>query len=42
MPGGFFLGGIVIYGGDPGLAILLLPLGAALLVAAVALTARQQ
>jgi hypothetical protein len=38
LPGGFFLGGIGIHGGDPGLGILLTPIGAALLGAAVTLT----
>ncbi len=42
MPGGFFLGGLVFHAGDPGLGILLLPIGAALLFAAVGLTARAQ
>jgi len=37
MPLGFFLGGIVIYGGDPGLAIVLAPVGGALLIAAAGL-----
>lgn len=40
LPGGFFLGGVVIYSGDPGLGILLVPLGAVFLFAAVLLTAR--
>jgi len=40
MPGGFLLGGTVIYGGDPGLGIFLLPFGAAMLFVAVFLTAR--
>ena len=40
MPAGFFLGGLFIYGGDPGLGIFLLPFGAALLFVAVLLTAR--
>ena len=40
MPGGFLLGGTVIYGGDPGLGILLLPIGAAMLFVAVFLVAR--
>ncbi len=35
MPVGFLLGGLVIYGGDPGLGIWLVPLGAFLLVYAV-------
>jgi hypothetical protein len=39
MPGGFFLGGLVFYGGDPGLGILLLPVGALLLLLAVSQTA---
>jgi len=40
LPGGFFLGGVFIYGGDPGLGILLLPVGALLLLVAVFVTAR--
>ena len=41
LPGGFFLGGTFIYGGDPGLGILLTPLGAlALLVAVLMVSAR--
>jgi hypothetical protein len=40
LPGGFFLGGVVIYAGDPGLGIFLVPLGAAALLTAVLLTAR--
>jgi hypothetical protein len=40
IPGGFFLGGVVIYAGDPGLGILLVPLGAVLLFISVLLTAR--
>jgi hypothetical protein len=40
IPGGFFLGGIVFYGGDPGLGVLILPFGAAFLLAAVFLLAR--
>ena len=39
MPAGFFLGGLFIYGGDPGLGILLVPAGGILLFAAVLLTA---
>lgn len=39
LPGGFFLGGLVIHQGDPGLGILLVPLGALLLLLAVALCA---
>ena len=40
LPGGFFLGGIFIYGGDPGLGILLVPVGAMLMFVAVFLIAR--
>ena len=35
LPGGFFLGGLIIYDGDPGLGILLVPLGALLLFVSV-------
>jgi hypothetical protein len=41
LPGGFFLGGVVFYGGDPGLGVLLVPVGAMLLLAAVFLIARR-
>lgn len=40
MPLGFFLGGLFIHSGDPGLGILLAPAGAGLLIVAVVLTAR--
>jgi len=40
LPGGFFLGGLVIYAGDPGLGILLVPVGALLLLLSVGLTLR--
>ncbi len=40
MPAGFFLGGLFIYSGDPGLGILLVPVGGLLLLIAVFLTAR--
>lgn len=40
LPGGFFLGGVVFYGGDPGLGALLIPVGAALLLTALFLIAR--
>lgn len=46
MPGGFFLGGLVIHTGepevaaDPGIGILLLPVGAVLLLIAIFRTAR--
>jgi hypothetical protein len=39
VPGGFFLGGLFIHDGDPGLGILLLPPGAALFFTGVLLTA---
>ena len=35
IPGGFFLGGFVTYGGDPGLGIWLVPLGALFLLYAI-------
>ena len=40
LPGGFFLGGIKIYDGDPGLGVLLVPVGAVMLFVAVLSTAR--
>jgi len=40
IPGGFFLSGLWIYGGDPGLGVFLIPPGALLLALAVLLTAR--
>lgn len=40
LPGGFFLGGIAFYSGDPGIGIALAPVGAASLIVAVYLTAR--
>ncbi len=39
MPAGFFLGGINVRAGDPGLGILLLPVGGLMLFAAVLMTA---
>lgn len=36
LPAGFFLGGMRPYGGDPGLGILLVPIGAVALIVAVA------
>lgn len=39
LPGGFLLGGLFIYGGDPGLGIVLTPIGGALLLVAVYLCA---
>jgi len=35
IPLGFFLGGVVTYEGDPGLGVLLVPLGACLLLVAL-------
>lgn len=40
MPLGFILGGAVVYGGDPGLAIVLVPPAGALLVVALVVIAR--
>jgi len=40
LPGGFFVGGLGYYGGDPGPGILLVPVGAVLLLAAVLMLAR--
>ncbi len=40
VPAGFFLGGVFIYRGDPGLGALLVPAGAVLLFVAAFLTAR--
>ena len=40
LPGGFFLGGIAFYSGDPGLGIVVVPVGAALLLLAVYFIAR--
>lgn len=40
LPGGFFLGGVFVYGGDPGLGVLLVPFGAVLFLLATLLLAR--
>jgi hypothetical protein len=40
LPLGFLLGGIWVYGGDPGLGVLLVPPGALCLLAALLLAAR--
>jgi hypothetical protein len=40
LPGGFFLGGVAFYSGDPGLGVLLVPVGGMLLLFAVFLIAR--
>ena len=39
LPGGFFLGGFGIRGGDPGLGVFLVPVGALVLAAGVAFAA---
>src|SRR5262245_31206627 len=39
MPAGFFLGGLHVYAGDPGVGIVLVPVGGLLLLVAVLLTA---
>ena len=39
IPAGFFLGGLEVHGGDPSLGIVLVPFGAALLLAGIGLTA---
>ncbi|MDB6053912.1 MAG: hypothetical protein JWN25_1435 [Verrucomicrobiales bacterium] len=39
MPAGFFLGGVRVYGGDPGPTILLVPAGGLLLLVSVLMTA---
>jgi len=40
LPGGFFLGGLDLHGADPGLGIVLVPIGALLCFTTVFLTAR--
>jgi hypothetical protein len=40
LPTGFFLGGVGFYGGDPGVGVLLVPVGAALLLTSLFLVAR--
>jgi hypothetical protein len=40
LPGGFFLGGVTFYSGDPGVGVILVPIGAALLLWAVFQIAR--
>jgi hypothetical protein len=40
LPAGFFLGGVAFYGGDPGLGVLLVPIGGVLLLVAVFSIAR--
>lgn len=41
LPGGFFLGGVTFYGGDPGVGVLLVPVGAVSLIIAVFFLARR-
>ena len=40
LPGGFFLGGVPFYAGDPGVGIALVPIGAALLIYCATTVAR--
>ena len=40
LPGGFFLGGVAFYSGDPGVGVLLVPVGGVLLLFAVFSIAR--
>jgi hypothetical protein len=40
LPGGFFLGGVVFYAGDPGVGVLLVPAGGVLLLYAIFRIAR--
>lgn len=40
LPTGFFLGGLFVYPPDPGLGIVLVPIGGLLLIAGIALVAR--
>jgi hypothetical protein len=42
MPAGFFLGGVNVHGGDPGIGIVLAPVGAAMLFVAVLVAARSR
>jgi hypothetical protein len=41
LPGGFLLGGVIVYAGDPGISVLLVPVGALLLLAALWSIARR-
>jgi hypothetical protein len=41
LPGGFFLGGVRFYAGDPGVGVALVPVGAALAILAMVSVARQ-
>jgi hypothetical protein len=42
LPGGFFLGGLVTYGGDPSIGTLVVPIGGALLLIAICILARSE
>jgi hypothetical protein len=42
LPGGFFLGGFFFYAGDPGLGVLIVPVGAVLLLAAIYMIAQEK
>ena len=42
LPVGFALGGVVVYGGDPGLGVLLVPVGAGFLLATIFFIAKRQ
>ena len=42
LPGGFLLGGLTIYKGDPGLGIFLVPVGGITLLVAILMTASQR
>jgi hypothetical protein len=41
VPGGFALGGVVTYGGDPSVGVFLVPIGALMLWVAVVIVARE-
>ncbi len=41
LPGGFFLGGMWIHGGDPGLGVMLVPPGALALLIGIVIVARR-
>lgn len=41
LPGGFFLGGLRFYAGDPGIGVVLVPIGAVLVVFAAVSVARE-
>jgi len=41
LPGGFFLGGVSFYSGDPGLGVLLVPAGAVLFIGSIVMIAQE-